>query len=95
MSKTKHIKVRMNQRGIDKNLINLAIMFSAIQKKGSVEKYFLTKKNIDKSLRRLDQIRSRLIHAKDKGGIVLVRGSNGNEITTYRLSSYKRSYRNN
>jgi len=85
MSKTKHIKVRMNQRAIEQNIIDLVVKFSAIQTIGSIEKYFLTKKNIDKTLRLLDRLRSRLIHAKDKGGIVLVKDSNGTEITTYRL----------
>ena len=43
MSKTRYIKVRMNQRAIEQNIIDLVLKFSAIQTIGSIEKYFLPK----------------------------------------------------
>lgn len=94
MSKTRHIKTRMNQRAIDKNIINLALVFGAMQVKGSIEKYFLTKKNVDKTLQRLDRIRCQLIHAKDKGGIILVTNTEGIEITAYRAPQKIKKYQN-
>ena len=94
MAKTRHIKTRMNQRAIDNNIIKLALVFGAVQIKGSIEKYFLTKKNVDKTLQRLDRIRCRLIHAKDKGGIVLVTRSEGIEITAYRTPMKIKKFHN-
>jgi len=80
----------MNQRGIDNTLLELAAEFGAVEERGEVEKYFLSRKSIDATLRGLDKIRARLIKARDKGGIVLVIGDDGAEITTYRLDSYDR-----
>ena len=44
MSRTKHMKVRMNQRAIDKQLIELVLNFGASQIRGSICKYYLSKK---------------------------------------------------
>ena len=94
MAKTRHIKTRMNQRAIDNNIIKLTLVFGAVQIQGSTEKYFLTKKNVAKTLQRLDRIRSQLIHAKDKGGIVLVTNSEGIEITAYRTPKKIKRFQN-
>jgi hypothetical protein len=46
------------------------------------------KKNIDKTLQRIDRLRSQIIRAKDKGGIILVaNNNNGIQITTYRMEN--------
>lgn len=93
MAKTRHIKTRMAQRLIDQNLIDLTLSFGATQVQGKIEKYFLTKKNIDITLERLDRLRCRLIRAKDKGGIALITNSNGLEITTYRIPKLIKKFR--
>ena len=90
MAKTRHIETRMNQRGIDNQLLELAEQFGTVQERGDVEKYILSRKSIDATLRSLDKIRSKLVKARDKGGIVLVAGEEGTKITTYRLDSFIR-----
>ncbi|MFL2482237.1 MAG: hypothetical protein ACJ0HZ_06550 [Woeseiaceae bacterium] len=88
MSKTRHIKTRMNQRAIDQKLIELVLNFGASQIRGSICKYFLSKKNIEVTLNRLDKLRSKIMRAKDKGGLVLVANKdNGKQITAYRMKS--------
>ena len=88
MSKTRHIKTRMNERGIDEQIIKLVLNFGASQIRGSICKYFLSKKNIDKTLQRIDRLRSQIIRAKDKGGVILVaNNNNGIQITTYRMEN--------
>ena len=92
MAKTRHIQTRMNQRGIDNNkLLELASEFGTVQDRGDVEKYVLSRKSIDATLQSLDRIRGKLVKARDKGGIVLVTGEDGTQITTYRLDSFSRS----
>ena len=50
------------------------------------------KKNIDKTLQRIDSLRSQVIKAKDKGGIILVsNNNNGIQITTYRMENQIKS----
>lgn len=93
MAKTRHIQTRMNQRGIDNKLLELATEFGTVQERGDVEKVVLSRKSIDATLRSLDKIRGKLVKARDKGGIVLVTSDDGTEITTYRLDSYNRSGR--
>lgn len=91
MSKTRHIQTRMNQRGIDQQLVALARDYGkTIQAKGA-EKHILSRKGLDATLRRLDRLRGKLVKARDKGGVVLVEGDDGVEITTYRLNSYRRT----
>lgn len=93
MAKTRHIRTRMNQRAIDQQLLQLAVDFGTIQERGDVERHILSRKSLDSTLRRLDHLRGKLVKARDKGGIVLVAGEDGVEITTYRLDSYTRSKR--
>ena len=89
MSKTRHIKTRMNQRAIDERLIKIVLSFSATQIRGSICKYFLSKKNIDITLTRIDKLRSQIMKARDKGGLVLVANKdNGIQITTYRMNNF-------
>lgn len=94
MSKTRHIKTRMNQRAIDEKLIELVLNFGAYQIRGSICKYFLSKKNIDITLNRLDKLRCQIMRAKDKGGLVLVANKdNGLQITTYQMNGFIKAYR--
>ena len=85
MSKTRHIKVRMNQRAIDQTIIDLTLSFGATQIRGDIKRYLLTKKSLDITLRRLDKLRSKLLRVKDKGGVALIATKSGLEITTYNL----------
>jgi len=93
MAKTRHIQTRMNQRAIDEELLKLATSFGVAQERGDVEKFILGRKSLDATLRRLDRLRGKLVKARDKGGVVLVTGENGVEITTYRVDSFSRSDR--
>lgn len=93
MAKTRHIHTRMNQRGIDQQLVTLARDFGKTIQSNGAEKHLLTRKGVDATLKRLDRLRGSLLKARDKGGVVLVDGRDGVEITTYRLNSYRRSGR--
>ena len=96
MSRTKHMRVRMNQRAIDKQLIELVLNFGATQTRGMICKYFLSKKNIDGTLERIDKLRCQILKAKDKGSLVLVANKdNGLQITTYRMNEFIKAYRTN
>ena len=86
MAKTRHMQTRMNQRAIDQHMVDLVADFGIAKQRGDIQKQILNRKGVDKVLRRLDRLRSRLIRVRDKGGIVVVRGENGVEITTYRFS---------
>ena len=93
MAKTRHIQSRMNQRAIDQELLSLAASFGVVQERGEVDKYILGRKTLDATLRRLDRLRGKLLKARDKGGVVLVTGDDGVEVTTYRLDSYSKRLR--
>jgi hypothetical protein len=96
MSKTRHIKIKMNQRAIDEQLIKIVLNFGATQTRGMICKYFLSKKNIDATLERIDKLRCQIMKAKDKGGLVLVANKdNGLQITTYRMNEFIKAYRTN
>lgn len=65
---TKHMTVRMNQRGIFKDLVDLALQFG----EPDGDKVRLGRKEIDLLLSNLDALRSRALKARDKGGLVVV-----------------------
>jgi hypothetical protein len=85
MTKTKHMHVRMNQRGIDQELVDLVAKFGSISDAGSANRISLGRKGIDAALQRLDRLRVGLLRLRDKGGAVLVQGHDGADITTYRI----------
>ena len=91
MAKTRHIQTRMNQRGIDQQLVALARDFGKTVERDGAQRHMLTRKGVDATLKRLDRLRGSLLKARDKGGVVLVDGHDGVEITAYRLNSYRRS----
>ncbi|MDE0130190.1 MAG: hypothetical protein OXQ86_11610 [Gammaproteobacteria bacterium] len=94
MSKTRHIQKRMNQRGIDQQLIDVATRFGRAVHCKDGKKIYLNRKGAQKAIRTIDRFRKSLTAAVDKGGVVLVAAPNGLEITTYRLNSYQRRRRN-
>ena len=89
MAKTRHIATRMNQRGIENQLIELATQFGITQARGPIAKKVLGKKGVDACLKELDQLRSKFVKLRDKGGIVVVQDiDESTAITTYRLDSF-------
>ncbi len=78
MVNTKHLSDRMNQRGINKRMIELALEYG-INKK---DKVILDRKNISKLLKEIDSYRKDLLKLMDKSGLVVV-VNNDTLITTY------------
>ncbi len=78
MIKTKHIVDRMNQRGINAKMIELALEYG-INKK---DKIILDKKNISKLLKEIDSYRKDLLKIMDKNGLVVV-AVNDSLLTVY------------
>ena len=77
----------MNQRGIDQQLVELVNQYGKLSYRGDVQKFTLSRKGVDATVRELDVIRSRLLKARDKGGVVVVESDEGVQITTYRAES--------
>ena len=87
VSKTRHIQQRMSQRGISSEVLGVVKQFGSW--KG--DKCIFNRKACNDVLSELDRIRSTVIKAQNKGGMVLVE-ANGAQITTYSLDSYKRTH---
>ena len=94
MSRTRHMGKRMNQRGIDHNLIANTLQFgkTAPGKEGA-SRCYLNRKGIDLAVGRHRRFVSQLLRARDKGGAVVVVTPEGYKITTYQLNSYRRPRR--
>ncbi|HEY2470151.1 MAG TPA: DUF4258 domain-containing protein [Terracidiphilus sp.] len=78
MKRTRHFRERMSQRGVSKDMVDLALSFGDIRG----DKYVL---NRNGALSLLDKVRYMEKIAKkvlDKGGVVVV-AQDGNLITTY------------
>lgn len=75
---TLHFDQRMNQRGITRQLVDLALAHGA----WTGDRCTLNRKTLDSVIEHCDEIRRLAIKARDKGGIVVVE-SGGEEITTY------------
>lgn len=85
MSKTRHLQSRMSQRGINQEMIDLAIQFGVMQQ----DKIVLNEKQLKALITELDQFRSKAVKALDKGGVVVVASpADGTLITTYALNSF-------
>ena len=91
MARTRHMATRMNQRGFTSELVGLAKNYGVQQEADGAQKYVLSRKGIDQMLRELDKQRSRLVKARDKGGVVVVASEDDVDITVYQPSSYVRS----
>jgi hypothetical protein len=77
---TNHGRVRMNQRGITKEMIELAIEYGEYIK----DKIILSKRKIKKLLTIVTQeIKSKLLKILDKGGLIVVMADDCSIITTY------------
>lgn len=94
MHKTRHMCKRMNQRGIDQNLISITRQFGKmVPGKAGAHRCYLNRKGIDCAVDRIRRLEKQLLSARDKGGLVVVVDPDGHELTTYRLNSYRRPRR--
>ncbi len=105
---THHIKRKMSQRGINKNMIDIVSLYGKHQR----DKIFMNRQRIklllrkvdlyrrmqrganrDKSvLKNLNVLRKYILKIEDKGGITLVM-VDGVSITTYNTDSFKKSFK--
>lgn len=83
MQMTAHIHARMNQRGIRKDLVELALDLGEIEG----DRYILTAKMIDAELQETRRRMKALTEARKKGGVVVVADGEA-LITTYRANSF-------
>lgn len=83
MQMTAHIDARMNQRGIRKDLVELALDLGEIEG----DRYVLTSKMIDAELEDVRRRMKVLTEARKKGGVVVVADGEA-LITTYRANSF-------
>jgi len=65
---TKHAIMRMNQRGITRNMIELTLNYG----KSIKDKIALTRKEINKLIKKYPQLKQDFIKLLDKGGLILV-----------------------
>jgi len=77
---TKHAEIRMNQRGISKEMIELTLEFG----KYIEDKVVLKSSDIKKLLLKVSKyIKARLLKIMDKGGLVVVLSDDYSVITVY------------
>lgn len=75
---TLHFDQRMNQRGINRQLVDLTLEHGV----WSGDRCTLNRKSLDRVIERCNELRRLALKARDKGGIVVVEAS-GEEITTF------------
>ncbi len=85
MHTTQHSLVRMSQRGLTKQLIDLVFRFGTDQN----DKLILNKKLAQEAVKELDKMRKGLLKVIDKGGVTIVM-SDDVLITTYNTNSYRK-----
>ena len=85
MTKTSHLVVRMSQRGITQEMIDLVRRFG--ERFG--DRIVLKRKDIQKTIDELDELRASLLKIMDKGGVVVVE-EDGVLVTAYRLTGLNR-----
>ena len=90
MHKTKHVKARMSQRAINKELIDLVLNYGNPEADGKV---VLNKKTLKALCAALDHLKKTALNALKKGGVVVVEEGEV-LLTTYRLDSFdkRKSY---
>ena len=86
MQTTTHMDTRMNQRGINKELVNLALEYGAIEG----DKTVLGRKECQEAIQELRRELKALERAMSKGGITVVFEGEA-LITTYRTDSFSSS----
>ena len=68
MRLSKHINLRMNQRAIGKNMLDLVLTHGRCEQ----DKYVLDRREVDRRLDELNRERGLLLKVRDKGGLVVV-----------------------
>ena len=68
MKMTKHMSQRMNQRGINRNMLDMALEFGTPHN----NRYSLNKKEAEQAVARLQRMLTDLKKIADKGGITVV-----------------------
>ncbi len=86
MFSTNHFKSRMSQRGLPKKVIDLVLEFG----KNEGDKLFLDRKETQKIIYQIDNIRNTLLKVMDKGGVAVV-VEDEILITTYNLDKKNRN----
>ena len=82
---THHFEQRMNQRGMTRDLIDLALEYGEIDQ----DRHVLDRKRLQRLLDQHRRMERTILRAMDKGGVVVVE-DNGSLITTYTAESYDR-----
>lgn len=75
---TKHMRTRMNQRGIDGAMVELVLTHGRCEQ----DKYVLDRREVDRRIEEIDRERGLLLKVRDKGGVVVV-SDNDMLITAY------------
>ena len=86
MFSTNHFQARMSQRGLPKQLIDLVLEFG----KYEGDKLFLDKKETQRIIYQIDNLRNTLLKVMDKGGVAVV-VEDEILITTYNLDKKNRN----
>ena len=86
MFSTNHFQARMSQRGLPKQVIDLVLEFG----KYEGDKLFLDKKETQRIIYQIDNLRNILLKVMDKGGVAVV-VEDETLITTYNLDKKNRN----
>ena len=84
---THHMDIRMNQRGINAELVNLALEHGDWEG----DRCKLDRNRIKKLIADIDRQRSIALRALDKGGVVVVE-ADGQQITTYPVRKKRKAH---
>ena len=85
---TFHLDQRMNQRGINRELVELALAHGGWEG----DRCILDRNAIDQLINRCDAVRRVALRARDKGGVVVVEAG-GAVVTTYNAPRRRRGRR--
>ena len=86
MFSTNHFQARMSQRGLPKQVIDLVLAFG----KDEGDKLFLDKKETQRIIYQIDNLRNTLLKVMAKGGVAVV-VEDETLITTYNLDKKNRN----
>ena len=86
MFSTNHFQARMSQRGLPKKVVDLVLEFG----KYEGDKLFLDKKETQRIIYQIDNLRNTLLKVMDKGGVAVV-VEDEILITTYNLDKKNRN----
>lgn len=78
MRHSKHLHARMNQRGIERAMVDLVLTHGRCE----LDKYVLDRREVDRCLDEINRERGLLLKVRDKGGVVVV-ADNDTLITAY------------